>query len=54
MRQKGEAASLAERLNNALAQQHAQKIAFEAEKTELLGQLERAREETERLRGKNR
>jgi hypothetical protein len=36
MRQKGESVSLAERLNNALAQQHAQKLAFDSERTELL------------------
>lgn len=39
MRQKGESASLAERLNNALAQQHAQKLAFESERSDLLAQL---------------
>lgn len=41
MRAKGESASLAERLNNAMTQLHAQKIAFETERTELQSQLER-------------
>lgn len=45
MRQKGESASLAERLNNALAQQHAQKLAFDAERNEMQAQLQRANEE---------
>ncbi len=54
MRQKAETASLADRLNNALAQLHAQKIAFEEERTELVGQLDKVKEENERLRVRNR
>jgi hypothetical protein len=33
MRQKGESATLVERLNNTLAQLHAQKMAFDSERS---------------------
>ena len=45
MRLKAETASLAERLNNALAQLHGQKLDFETERSDLSAQLDRAKEE---------
>lgn len=45
MRHKAETASLAERLNNALAQLHAQQLDFDNERSDLKTQLDRAKEE---------